>query len=1193
MSCPPEKPIWCKNLSATHQSGCAGRRYDKSVVGLGDGECQGCSNFGPALNVDGQVWFPYVVLPSVERAKFELRPNTAQPVLLTFRSAEDTPEGKYTYRVSVTSTGTQAVTSSQTLDVDVQVFNFTVPLEPSKLSLWGVLDTSGFGVVGKENWNTTKFHDFLLDHRVPVSSLYSGGEEGFPSVDTAELKRLWSRGQRVWEPYNHYGAGREGARGFNSTHLEGFITALNHSVAKAMEADWPVENMWLYAFDEPGASQMPGLEQLSRMVKQTIPGIKIATCGTGQWEYYYGVCDAKAMANGCPSIGDGTGNGTIPLPRGEERLKYVDLIVPRAWEYSNNWSNPENQKPGQGADFYKKAREGGKMFGWYVSGIPVGKAGLNWYVEYPPMRSRLMAGVAAVKQESDALLYYRIDAWTAYEGTGGIQDVLPTMEVLDFKYCDADCAQDGEGLIIVPSPSGALSTLQFENIRDGLEDVEWYALLSKLLAEAADKGHDVSAEAPVGNVPDAVFQYVQFNAGPKNFTYTQSPSVLRAERLRVAAAIERIREKLAGHASKSSGSVSVFAADSMQAVFRDSHNTMSAAQRAAAQSLEMAQNEFEGLQVVVAAHESDTPVEVEVVAASGGPSFALNSIGFVHRGPCPYATPAGVTCPHENPVWCKNLTATGKSGCAGKWVSGNNCNGDPPICDKVMGLNDNECLGCSNFGAYDLYEVDKHAWYPYVVLPQVDTAKFTVAKGTSQPVLLTFHSQNTSPGTYTFHVSVKSTSSRVTETAATLDVSVTVHNFSVPLAPSKLSLWGVGDTSGMMVSGDQYNTTQLHDFLLDHRIPVNALYAGAGGFPSVDTAELKRLWDRGQRVWEPAAHWGAGRGGKTGYKAATVQAFLKGVNDSIAKAEAAGWLRKNMLLYAFDEPGVNQMPGLEQFSRMAKEALGPDIQIATCGNSQWEYYYGVGNASIGDGTGNGTIPLPPGEERLKYVDLIVPRAWLYSANWSDPANQNPGYGQDFIKKARAGGKKIGWYVSGTPVGKAGLNWYVEYPPMRSRLMAGVAAAKQESDALLYYRLDGWQPYKGTGGIQDISPTQEVLDFKYCDADCSGDGEGLVIVPSPSGVLSTLQMENLRDGLEDVEWYYVLSTLIQTATAAGVSVSAAEKAAAAVPDELFAYVQFNSRPDNFTYSQDPSSLRSQRSAVASAIHSLQAKLSRQV
>ena len=37
------------------------------------------------------------------------------------------------------------------------------------------------------------------------------------------------------------------------------------------------------AFDEPGLSQMPGLEQLSRVVKKHFPAIKIATCGDEQW----------------------------------------------------------------------------------------------------------------------------------------------------------------------------------------------------------------------------------------------------------------------------------------------------------------------------------------------------------------------------------------------------------------------------------------------------------------------------------------------------------------------------------------------------------------------------------------------------------------------------------------------------------------------------------------------------------------------------------------------------------------------------------------------------------------------------------------------------------------------------------------------------------------------------------------------
>ena len=43
---------------------------------------------------------------------------------------------------------------------------------------------------------------------------------------------------------------------------------------------------------------------------------------------------------------------------------------------------------------------------------------------------------------------------------------------------------------------------------------------------------------------------------------------------------------------------------------------------------------------------------------------------------------------------------------------------------------------------------------------------------------------------------------------------------------------------------------------------------------------------------------------------------------------------------------------------------------------------GAGNASVGDGTGNGTVPLPAGDGRLEHVDIIVPRAYQYSLNWS-------------------------------------------------------------------------------------------------------------------------------------------------------------------------------------------------------------------
>ena len=58
--------------------------FDKSVSGFGKGECHGCSTFGPAMLVDGQQWYPWVVLPPSEGSgrSFSLAAGTSQLFIL-------------------------------------------------------------------------------------------------------------------------------------------------------------------------------------------------------------------------------------------------------------------------------------------------------------------------------------------------------------------------------------------------------------------------------------------------------------------------------------------------------------------------------------------------------------------------------------------------------------------------------------------------------------------------------------------------------------------------------------------------------------------------------------------------------------------------------------------------------------------------------------------------------------------------------------------------------------------------------------------------------------------------------------------------------------------------------------------------------------------------------------------------------
>lgn len=179
-------------------------------------------------------------------------------------------------------------------------------------------------------------------------------------------------------------------------------------------------------------------------------------------------------------------------------------------------------------------------------------------------------GLAAWKHQVDMYLYYELGAWSAFATPSGYlpmarpETLKPTMELTDLRYASA--SYDGEALLIVPGPNGMLSTLHFEGIRDGLEDYEYYTLLSQLVANATARGIDVRTEAARLQIPNAVFAHVHngncadsmyaYNTSrdknyyPHDILWSEDPTVQRRQRTAVAAAIVSVRQKLrAAHVS--------------------------------------------------------------------------------------------------------------------------------------------------------------------------------------------------------------------------------------------------------------------------------------------------------------------------------------------------------------------------------------------------------------------------------------------------------------------------------------------------------------------------------------------------------------------------------------------------------------------------------------------------------------------
>ena len=71
---------------------------------------------------------------------------------------------------------------------------------------------------------------------------------------------------------------------------------------------------------------------------------------------------------------------------------------------------------------------------------------------------------------------------------------------------------------------------------------------------------------------------------------------------------------------------------------------------------------------------------------------------------------------------------------------------------------------------------------------------------------------------------------------------------------------------------------------------------------------------------------------------------------------------------------------------------------------------------------------------------------------------------------------------------------------------------------LYYELGSWSAFDTRDGYMpmarpdSLAPTMELTDLRYASA--SYDGEALLIVPGPDGMLSTLHFDSIRDGLEE-------------------------------------------------------------------------------
>ncbi len=167
-----------------------------------------------------------------------------------------------------------------------------------------------------------------------------------------------------------------------------------------------------------------------------------------------------------------------------------------------------------------------------------------------------------------------------------------------------------------------------------------------------------------------------------------------------------------------------------------------------------------------------------------------------------------------------------------------------------------------------------------------------------------------------------------------------------------------------------------------------------------------------------------------------------------------------------------------------------------------------------------------------------------------PCPLTPGYDAGWQAEVKKNGGEYWWYVCVAPRDQAWANLFLDQTAAQHRALFWQTWS-HGVDGLLYWGMNFWQWYPdkatqgtgwaaGTTGPRDRVPPANAPNF--CPLPTApGDGFSMYPGPTPSQPLSSIRLENMRDGEEDYEYFVILDKLIAQAAASGKNASALAKA----------------------------------------------------
>ena len=208
-------------------------------------------------------------------------------------------------------------------------------------------------------------------------------------------------------------------------------------------------------------------------------------------------------------------------------------------------------------------------------------------------------------------------------------------------------------------------------------------------------------------------------------------------------------------------------------------------------------------------------------------------------------------------------------------------------------------------------------------------------------------------------------------------------------------------------------------------------------------------------------------------------------------------------LYGWDERAPEYLPRIAEFLRRIHENV-PTLPVGT---TTWDETFG-NNMSV-----------------LKDMDYWIPTIDRYAMC------------QEQIAAARARGKKVWWYWAIGPHHPY-PNIFIESNAIGTRLLTGMLAWKYQTDGALYYATIQWHLWDGFKKVSRLTNYLEGAPLTnwpgYSHTVHNGDGN--LFYPAKQGLLCSLRMKHIRDGMDDYIALNMLSKAIRDAETGTVKMS---------------------------------------------------------